>query len=56
MDSREVTFTIRLWDMLNQYLRRYTVNGNRLIAKEPNSVVVKGKIPDIVITDETGRT
>lgn len=54
MDSREVIFTVRLWDVLNRYLRRYTVNGNRLIAKEPNSVVVKGKIPDIVITDEKG--
>ena len=52
--SREVEFTTQLWERLKHYLEKYTINGYKLIAKEPNSVVFKGKIPDIVVTDTKG--
>ncbi len=52
--SREVKFTIQLWEKLNRYLRKYTVNGYRLVASVPDSVILRGKIPDIVITDIKG--
>ncbi len=52
--SREAEFTALLWDKLKRYLETYTVNGHKLVAKEPNAVVLKGKIPDIVIVDAKG--
>ena len=50
--ERETEFTTSFWEKLSHYLKTYTVNGRRLKAKEPNSVVLKGKIPDIVVVDE----
>ena len=52
--SREAKFTALLWDKLKHYLKTYTVNGHRLRAEEPDSVVIKGKRPDIVIVDVRG--
>jgi len=52
--SREAEFTTLLWDRLKHYLKTYTVNGHKLIAKEPNSVTFRGKVPDIVIADTKG--
>ena len=49
--NREAEFTALFWDKLKHYLEKYTVNGHKLVAKEPNAVVLKGKIPDIVIAD-----
>ena len=52
--NREAEFTYQLNRKLEEYLTRYTISGHKLIAKEPNTVVLKGKIPDIVITDAKG--
>jgi len=50
--NREAEFIAQLWSSLRDYLEKYTVNGRKLTAKPPDSVVLKGKIPDIVIVDE----
>ncbi len=47
-------FTTRFWSVLSQYFAKYTVEGRKLTVKEPNSIEIKGKIPDIVIFDERG--
>ncbi len=52
--SKEAKFMAQLWLAIHQYLKRYSVNGYKLIAKEPNSISFKGKIPDIVIVNEHG--
>jgi type I restriction-modification system DNA methylase subunit len=52
--SREAEFVSQLWEKLDEYLRKYTVNGHTLTAKPPNSVEFKGKVPDIVIVDAKG--
>jgi len=52
--NREVEFTAELWNSLKQYLEKYTVNGHKLVAKPPSSVVLKGKVPDIVVVDSRG--
>lgn len=52
--DREAEFTAQLWRALEQYLRTYAVGGRKLVAKEPNSVVIGGKVPDIVVTDDKG--
>ena len=49
--SREAEFATQLWHKLTQYLKKYTVNGHKLIAKEPDSLAFRGKIPDIVVVD-----
>ena len=52
--SREAEFTAQFWRMLEQHLGKYTINGHKLIAKKSNSAVLRGKVPDIVITDDKG--
>ncbi|MGC8988185.1 HsdM family class I SAM-dependent methyltransferase, partial [Infirmifilum sp.] len=52
--SKEAEFVASLWNKLNEYLNKYAVNGHKLIAKPPNSVEIKGKVPDIVISDVKG--
>lgn len=53
--EREIRFTVELWRRLNEYLARYSVNGHRLRAEHPDSVMLKGKVPDIVVVDVAGR-
>jgi len=52
--SREAELTAQLWSSLRDYLEKYTVNGRKLAAKPPDSVVLRGKRPDIVVVDERG--
>lgn len=53
--SSETEFTAQLWSKLKEYLEKYTINGHKLVAREPNSVKLKGgKLPDIVIVDTKG--
>jgi len=52
--NREVEFAAELWDYLKRYLEKYTINGHKLRAEPPSSVVLKGKVPDIVVVDSRG--
>ncbi len=52
--GREVEFMIQFWDKMKRYLERYSVDGYRLVVKEPGSIEFMGKIPDIVVVDSKG--
>ncbi len=54
MNNEETGFTALLRNRLRQCLKTYAITGRRLVAKEPNSVVLRGKIPDIVVADAKG--
>jgi len=54
VSREEAEFTVQLWSSLSRYLEKYAVNGHKLVARPPDSVVLRGKIPDIVVVDERG--
>ncbi|WP_461865792.1 N-6 DNA methylase [Thermococcus sp.] len=54
LNERERGFMVDLWRRIDEYLKKYSVNGKKLRIALPEDISWEGKIPDLVILNEKG--